>query len=396
MEQPINSQGVPVPQIQYASFGRRLLAYFVDFLILFSVGMVLQSCLGKNPFLIFRNAKSLEEIQQMQSSTSTTLASLIGLVVGLAYFLIFYVNYDGATPGKRLMAIKVTKDDGSRLTYPVVFVRYLGTLISAFLFGLGYLWVVWDKKKQALHDKIAKTVVVKTEGKPRTLSAVIITLLAILFFSFYMGLMIYQGFKLGMEQVKRDTGGFVGRSIKQYQETMSPEAKIHYDKSMQLLKEMRAVQTDPEKVKKLNDENIQELKKAAELDPKNAEIWYQLGNAYTWVSSTGTLEDGLNAYKKAEEIDPNNVIYINGVGDMLIQMGKYEEAILQFQKTLRLTDKSGFANLSVAHAYAKLGIKDSAKEHYQKAIDIFTSQNATGSYDEQILQARKGIAEVSK
>jgi hypothetical protein len=61
-----------------------------------------------------------------------------------------------------------------------------------------------------------------------------------------------------------------------------------------------------------------------------------------------------------------------------------------------LTDKSGFANLSVAHAYAKLGIKDSAKEHYQKAIDIFTSQNATGSYDEQILQARKGIAEVSK
>jgi tetratricopeptide (TPR) repeat protein len=177
---------------------------------------------------------------------------------------------------------------------------------------------------------------------------------------------------------------------------MSPEAKIHYDKSMQLLKEMRAVQTDPEKVKKLNDENIQELKKAAELDPKNAEIWYQLGNAYTWVSSTGTLEDGLHAYKKAEEIDPNNVIYINGVGDMLIQMGKYEEAILQFQKTLRLTDKSGFANLSVAHAYAKLGIKDSAKEHYQKAIDIFTSQNATGSYDEQILQARKGIAEVSK
>jgi len=396
MEQSIQTNNVLGSQAIYAGFGRRLLAYFTDFLIIFLIGMVLQTCLGKNPFLVFQNVKSLEELQQLQNSTSTTLTSLIGLIVGLAYFLIFYVNYDGATPGKRLMAIKVTRDDGSKLTYPVVFVRYLGNFVSAFLLGIGYLMIIWDKRKQALHDKIAKTLVVKTEAKPKTFLAIVIALIAILFFSAYMGMMMYQGYKLGLQQLKSNTGGFAGKSIKQYQETMKPEAKTHYDKAMQLFKDMRAVQTDPEKVKKINDENIAELKKASELDPQNAEIWYELGNAYTWISSTGTLEDGLNAYKKAEELDPTNVVYINGVGDMLIQSGKYEEAILQFQKTLRITDKSGYANLSIANAYAKLGIKDSAKEHYQKAIDIFTSQNSDGSYDDQILQARKGMAAVSQ
>lgn len=395
MEQPVNSNP-SVTQVQYAGFGRRLLAFFLDFLLIFLIGIVLQSALGKNPFLVFQNVKSLEELQQLQGSTSTTLTSLIGLIVGLAYFLIFYVNYDGATPGKRLMAIKITKDDGSKVTYPVIFVRYLGTFVSGFLLGIGYLWIIWDERKQALHDKIAKTIVVKTEAKPKTFLAVVIALITILFFSAYMGMMMYQGYRLGMQQVKNNTGGFVSKSIKQYQQTMNSEAKIHYDKAMQLFKDIQAVQTDPEKVKKINDENILELKKAAELDPQNAEIWYQLGNAYTWISSTGTLEDGLAAYKKTEELDPTNVIYINGVGDMLIQSGKYEEAVLQFQKTLRITDKSGYANLSIANAYAKLGIKDSAKEHYQKAIDIFTSNNSDGSYDEQILQARKGMAEVSK
>jgi uncharacterized RDD family membrane protein YckC len=395
MEQPVNTN-ISTSQVQYAGFGRRLLAYLTDFLITFLIGMVLQTCLGKNPFLVFQNIKSLEELQQLQNSTSTTLTSLIGLIVGFAYFLIFYVNYDGATPGKRLMAIKVTKDDGSKVTYPVIFIRYMGTFVSAFFLGIGYLWIIWDKRKQALHDKIAKTIVIKTDAKPKTFLAIVIALLTILFFTAYMGMMMYQGYKLGAQQQKNNTGGFAGRSIKQYKETMNPEAKVHYDKAMQLFEDMRAVQTDPEKVEKINDENISELKKATELDPQNAEIWYELGNAYTWISSTGSLKDGLNAYKKAEELDPTNVVYINGVGDMLIQSGEYEEAVLQFQKTFRITDKSGYANLSIANAYAKLGIKDSAKEHYQKAIDIFTSQNSDGAYDDSILQARQGMAAVSQ
>ncbi len=194
-----------------------------------------------------------------------------------------------------------------------------------------------------------------------------------------------------------------GTSIQHSIDEMSPQAKVHYDRSQELFKQMREVQgsgkSDTEiiaETKKLNDENLAEIKKAMEIEPNHPKLWHQLGSAYTWISSTGSLEDGLVAYQKAEELDPNSVLYINGVGDMLIQMGKYEEAVLHFQKTLRLTDKSGFANLSVARAYANLKIYDSAREHYQKAIEIFTSENQSGDYDTYLLQARKELSGLPK
>lgn len=384
-------------QIKYAGFWRRFLAFFVDTFILNLIGMVLQTLLGKNPIEMFLNMNSLEELQEFQNSASTTVISLMGLIVGLFYYSIFYVNYDGATPGKRLMAIKVIRDDGSKVTYPVIFIRYLSSFISPFIMGIGYLMVFWDRKKQALHDKIAKTVVVKTEKKPKTFLAILLSLVAFLFFSFYMALSIYQSYRFSGELLKKNTGGSAGSSIRQYEGMMNLDAKVHYDKSMQLFEDMKAVQTDPKKVAEINDENIAELKKATELDPNNAIIWYELGNAYTWMSSSNTaFEEGIAAYKKAEELDPTNVIFINGLGDMLIQAGKYEDAILQFQKTFRITEESGYAHLSTANAYAQLGINDMAKEHYQKAIDIFTNQNSDGSYDDLILQARKGLAVVSK
>lgn len=384
-------------QIKYAGFWRRFLAFFVDTFILNLIGMVLQTLLGKNPIEMFLNMNSLEELQEFQNSASTTVISLMGLIVGLFYYSIFYVNYDGATPGKRLMAIKVIRDDGSKVTYPVIFIRYLSSFISPFIMGIGYLMVFWDRKKQALHDKIAKTVVVKTEENPKTFLAILLSLVSFLFFSFYMALSIYQSYRFSGELLKKNTGGSAGSSIRQYEGTMNLDAKVHYDKSMQLFEDMKAVQTDPKKVAEINDENIAELKKATELDPNNAIIWYELGNAYTWMSSSNTaFEEGIAAYKKAEELDPTNVIFINGLGDMLIQAGKYEDAILQFQKTFRITEESGYAHLSTANAYAQLGINDMAKEHYQKAIDVFTNQNSDGSYDDLILQARKGLAVVSK
>lgn len=216
--------------------------------------------------------------------------------------------------------------------------------------------------------------------------------------------MSYKAISSGvLKDVFKNSATSPGTSIQRSLEEMSPEAKIHYDRSQELFKQMREVQksgkSDTEIVaetKKLNDENIAELKKALEVEPNNPKIWYELGNAYTWISSTGSLEDGLAAYEKAEELDPNNVIYINGVGDMLISLGKYEEAVLHFQKTLRLTDKSGFANLSVARAYANLKIYDSAREHYQKAIEIFTSDNQNGNYDTYLLQARKELSGLPK
>lgn len=205
------------------------------------------------------------------------------------------------------------------------------------------------------------------------------------------------------EVFKKSVSTSTGVSIQQSIDEMNSDAKIYYDRSQELFKQMREVQksekSDAEiiaETTRLNDENIAVIKKALEIEPNNSKLWYDLGSAYTWLSSTGSLEDGLAAYQTAETLDPNNVSYMNGVGDMLIQMGKYEEAVLHFQKTLRLTDKSGFANLSVAGAYSNLKIYDTARKHYEKAIEIFTLENQSGDYDTYILQARKALSNLPK
>lgn len=200
-----NTTTVTTSQQNYAGFGTRFLAYWVDFVILFPLGLVLQSLFGNNVFAVFQ-AQTLADLQKVQSSPNFLINMVVAMGLGLAYWLIFWVNYDGATPGKKLLGIKITRDNGDKLTYPSAFIRYIGFLVSSFttlFFGLGFLWIIWDKKKQALHDKIAGTVVIKTGQKPKTALAVLLMLLAIFMFFGYMTATIIKGFSLGFQAAQQ-------------------------------------------------------------------------------------------------------------------------------------------------------------------------------------------------
>jgi uncharacterized RDD family membrane protein YckC len=227
MEQSVNSS-TTISQPQYAGFGIRFLAYWVDYLILFPLDLMIQLMMGNSPFAIFQ-AQSLTDIEKIQSSSNSLLGMAIALPLVLAYFLIFWVNYDGATPGKKLLGIKIVKDNGEKLTYPAAFIRWIGYMISAatmFLFCIGYLWIIWDKKKQALHDKIAGTVVVRTDKQPKTVLAVFLTIIAIFMIFVYIGMAMLQGFRLGIREsqsLRNRQGGVItnmankGQPLTQFQ-----------------------------------------------------------------------------------------------------------------------------------------------------------------------------------
>jgi len=75
--------------------------------------------------------------------------------------VVFWV-YKSATPGK--MATKLTIVDATTADKPSTqqfIIRYLAYYVSGIPFGLGLLWVAFDKRKQGWHDKIANTVVIK-------------------------------------------------------------------------------------------------------------------------------------------------------------------------------------------------------------------------------------------
>lgn len=66
-----------------------------------------------------------------------------------------------ATFGKKILGLKVVGLDGCRISFARASGRFFASILSGLIFGIGYLMVAFNPKKQGLHDQIAGTYVVK-------------------------------------------------------------------------------------------------------------------------------------------------------------------------------------------------------------------------------------------
>lgn len=123
-----------------AGFVDRFLATLVDILVLLIPNLIIYLVIGE------------------------LLGNLLSFLVGAAYAVYFWSS-TGQTPGKKVMKLQVVKADGGAILTPgEAVVRYIGQIISGIPLALGYLWVLWDPKHEAWHDKIAGTKVIKVEA----------------------------------------------------------------------------------------------------------------------------------------------------------------------------------------------------------------------------------------
>jgi uncharacterized RDD family membrane protein YckC len=148
---PLDSQGRPL-----ASFFKRSLAIAVDFL-------VLSFALGEFGHIVFPLV--------VTGSSTTSIASsvpvgqeweFLGVValVWIGYLAWCASSHRGQTLGMMLYGIAVKNDaDGGRVTAGRATVRSV-ILFTLFGFLIDCLWPLWDYKRQALHDKAGRTVVV--------------------------------------------------------------------------------------------------------------------------------------------------------------------------------------------------------------------------------------------
>jgi uncharacterized RDD family membrane protein YckC len=82
------------------------------------------------------------------------------LFVALPYFVLMESSPLQATVGKLILDLKVTDLSGERISFRRATGRYFLKSFSAFLFMLGYL-LTFSDRKQAWHDYIAKTMVLR-------------------------------------------------------------------------------------------------------------------------------------------------------------------------------------------------------------------------------------------
>ena len=92
----------------------------------------------------------------------------LGLAFGFGtiYLTIFTAWWGGQTPGKKLLGVRVLRLDGKPLGWWDAFER-AGGYAAGFATGLlGFAQIFWDPNRQAIHDRVSSTVVVR-EGAPR-------------------------------------------------------------------------------------------------------------------------------------------------------------------------------------------------------------------------------------
>ncbi|MBS2967661.1 RDD family protein [Metabacillus sp. KIGAM252] len=134
--------------VKYGGFWIRTAALLIDTAILFTVFFI--------PFLpmIFG--------EPPQSITPVILIYAAEYIVALAYFIILPVTSWQGTIGKKLLGLKIVNEHGEKLTIGKSILRYLSFSVSGFVLYIGFIMAGFTSRKQALHDMMVKTYVVKS------------------------------------------------------------------------------------------------------------------------------------------------------------------------------------------------------------------------------------------
>jgi len=141
----------------FASGSKRLIAYFIDAVILSPVFSVLFFRWWGSPFNW--------DVDNMNLGPIHLGLKFWGINVMEAAITVLYYSYMEsskyqATFGKMVLGIKVTGTNGLPIAFPVALLRNLSKYISMFILYIGYIMIIFDDRKQGLHDKIADTLVV--------------------------------------------------------------------------------------------------------------------------------------------------------------------------------------------------------------------------------------------
>ena len=92
-------------------------------------------------------------------------AGLFGIVLLLNFaiscaYSTFLLSSRGGTVGMLVLGLRVIKADGSQLTAGQAFVRFLAYLVNSFTLFIGFIIIVFDDQKRALHDRMCDTRVI--------------------------------------------------------------------------------------------------------------------------------------------------------------------------------------------------------------------------------------------
>jgi len=128
---------------KYAGYWPRMWAYNADLLILLVIFYILSWLIPADRILYFSC-----------------------FAITLFYHGLFESLIWQATPGKKLLKLKVIQKTGEALTLPLALLRFLLKILSLGLLYSGFIMIGFTKRNQGLHDLLLGSLVVYENDNP--------------------------------------------------------------------------------------------------------------------------------------------------------------------------------------------------------------------------------------
>ena len=137
------------PGVPYAGLVTRSLALGVDLLAINAAIGVIGAVIG-----LVASMLNLGDLDP----DAVVVAALLGVWwLLVSSYLILFWTLVGQTPGMSLMHLRVAARDGGRPRLGQSMVRVVGMVLAAIPLMAGYALILFDDRRQGLHDKLART-----------------------------------------------------------------------------------------------------------------------------------------------------------------------------------------------------------------------------------------------
>ena len=156
----VTYQPVIAPPSPYGGFWIRVVAFFLDSIILSAVYV---------PVGLIFLVPSIRVAHEHDWEQGPPVEFLGTLFVVMALFMASTWLYEAlltsstwqGTIGKRMLSLRVTDLEGKRISFARATGRFFGKFLSRMIMDIGFIMVAFTERKQGLHDLLAGTLVKK-------------------------------------------------------------------------------------------------------------------------------------------------------------------------------------------------------------------------------------------
>lgn len=167
------------PNLSLAKLVPRLGALVYDLFLLFAVGfaysalaMAIAVSLGIELDQEHVSLVSEGDILMMQADEEfrPALGGPIfqsGLAITYLLFYLGFWKFRSATLGMQTWRLKLVSDSGEKPSLTQCLLRSVLGFLSLVLFGIGYVWMLFDPEKIAFHDRYSNTRIIRLEKRTK-------------------------------------------------------------------------------------------------------------------------------------------------------------------------------------------------------------------------------------